>query len=207
MSELKSNINNIIKTYKKNGIIKTNRNDLMALILNMIVNYCGISQDKYHILSSYAIKDFKPVGDLDVSMNYGEFEKITKCKLGKRELYNGQIRYFIQLPQISADAEIEIFKKKPSEGFPNSDFSHSSLKSKLIRDNYGNLHYDLYTLIKWKNTVHREKDLNQLKLILSQIKKVRNTKSGMDILGRLGFTTSSSVDKLVKVLETVIKKW
>ena len=59
----------------------------MAMIFAMIINYCDIDQDKYHILSSYALHSFKPIGDLDVCMNEKEWLRLKKCKLGKAGIY------------------------------------------------------------------------------------------------------------------------
>ncbi len=37
MTSLKKNINNLIKSYKKKGILESDRSDLMTLILLMVV--------------------------------------------------------------------------------------------------------------------------------------------------------------------------
>lgn len=204
---LKKNIENIIKIYKNSDILESNRNELMATILCMIVTYCDIDQDKYHILSSYAIKDFKSVSDLDVNMEPSEWKKLSKSKMGKSGIYNNQKRYFIKLPSISQDAEIEIFNKKPTEAYPNDFFSHKKIKNKLIRDEYGNLYYPLNIFVEWKNTVHRLKDKKQLQLLNKKINDCTKTQKGSILLKKLGYNKKTEINKLLNKIQKYIDKW
>ena len=207
MTSLKKNINNLIKSYKKKGILESDRSDLMALILLMVVNYCGIDQSKYHIMSSYAIRDFKSIRDLDVIMNDKEWPKILKSKIGVSKPYNNTTRYLINLPSISADAEIEIFCHSPTHGFPTPKFSHKSLKNKLVKDKYGNLYYSLDTFVEWKDSYHRDKDYDQLNLLLKGIKQKRKTISGRKIMKNLHYTSEGQINKLILKISKVVKSW
>lgn len=205
-STLKQNIQNLIKSHKKtNGNI--DKNILMPLILLMIISYCDIDQNKYHILSSYGIRGIKEVGDLDINMDANEWKKLTKSGMGKAGIYNGQMRYFITLPSIGKDAEMEIFAKQPTEGFPDSSFSHKKLKRKFLRDDFGHLYYHLDTLVKWKKEVHREKDQKQLKLLVKELKKLKRSKSGMEVLKTMGLTTVTQVDNMLVKINKILQNW
>ena len=179
----------------------------MVLILLMVVNYCGIDQSKYHIMSSYAIRDFKPLRDLDVIMNDKEWPKILKSKVGVSKPYNNTTRYLINLPSISADAEIEIFNHSATHGFPTRDFSHKSLKNKFVKDKYGNLYYSLDTFVEWKDCRHTSKDYTHINLLLKGIKQKRKTISGRKIMKNLHYTSEGQINKLIVKISKVIKNW
>lgn len=208
---LKQNIDNLISAFKKKHIDVRDRTKLMAVIFSMIVSYCNIDQNKYHILSSYAIHEFKPVADLDVNMSNAEWPKIKKCGLGTEDLYNGQKRYFITFPSLDKDAEIEIFSKAPTVGFPNDKFSHKALQKKLIRDEYGHLYYNLETFIKWKTTVHRSKDKQHLQLVKRNLKKYSKSGPGILKLRTMGIKidskNSKQCTKLIEKIDKILDTW
>lgn len=163
-------------------IIKSNvsKHDKLAQILRLIIDECHIKPDSYFILGSYAIREKREINDLDINMNDKEFEKLAKCTdgidaYGKVEPYNNQIRWFFDLTDThnkltdsnAQDFSIEIFKKKPLEGFPNETFSLQRLQETngLSKDVYGHPYFSLDTLLLWKKTMGRDKDKADIKII------------------------------------------
>lgn len=204
---LRRNINRVIESHRDNNQGKINKNFLMPLVLSMIIQFCEIDQSKYHILASYGIRAIKQVGDLDINMDSHEWKKLERSGMGKAGIYNGQMRYFIEIPEISDDAEMEIFSKKPSEGFPNSDFSHSKLEDKFMIDQFGHNYYHVDTLIKWKEIVHREKDLKALELMHSEINRLSRSKDGKKLLRTMGLNTANQIKNTLNDLEDLIEDW
>ena len=160
------------------SIIKSDepKHDKLAQILKLIIDQCHINPNSYFILGSYALREHREINDLDVNMNSSEFDKLEKCvKFGKVEPYNNQIRWFFDLTSKykefadpnAVDFSIEIFKKTSSEGFPNNNFSLQVLKDNggLSEDKYGNPFFSLKTLLRWKQTMNREKDQTDIQMI------------------------------------------
>ncbi len=161
-------ISNIIKS------VDLNKHEKLASILQYIVNYCSIDNSLYFILGSYALREHRMISDLDVNIDYDEFEKLQKLSFGKVELYNNQIRWFYDLtekykkidPNVN-DFSIEIIQKRPNEGLPNEKFSLKYLKENggLDIDKYGHQIFNLKTLLAWKIEMNRDKDKIDIELI------------------------------------------
>lgn len=175
------NINNIAWS-----IINTTlkKHEKLALILQIIIEYTQIKQNSYFILGSYALRELRTINDLDINMDYDEFKKLEKIaneeKIGIIEEYNNQIRWFYDLTQeykkideTAEDFSIEIFQKKPIEGFPNENFSLKVLKKQhgLDKDMFGHQFFSLETLLNWKKTMNRPKDQPDIILIEKQLNK------------------------------------
>jgi len=175
-------------------------NTLLPMVLLMIVSYCDIDQSKYHILSSYAIRQIKPVSDLDVNMDETEWKKLAKCGLGKAEIYNNQDRYYIKIGVI----DIEAFSKKDTIGFPNNDFSMSALRPKLVRDMFGHLHYSFDAFVSWKVVVHRDKDKEHLTQLFKDLKVLKRTIKGREVIKSMHITNA---DAAINKLDGILAKW
>lgn len=164
----------------------TTKHDKLAQILKSIVDSCGIKPYSYFILGSYAIREQREINDLDLNMDSEEFHKLEKCtqtdknnKISKIEEYNNQIRWFFDLTDEykklvdpnANDFSIEIFKKKPMEGFPDETFSLQYLTEHdgLDKDNYGHQYFSLKTLLRWKKTMNRPKDQSDIEIIEKMI--------------------------------------
>ena len=159
------------------------KNDKLAKILKYIFcDLANVSQKKYFILGSYAIRKSRTISDLDINMDYDEFyklDKLIKNNLGHLEIYNNQIRYFFDLTDLynkltnlnEKDFSIEAFQKSPESGFPNSEFGLKYLveNNGLETDKYGHQFFSLKTLLKWKQTMNREKDKSDIELIMELI--------------------------------------
>lgn len=161
------------------------KHNKLARILKFIVNSYGIDQADYYILGSYALREHRSISDLDVNMNSSAFDKLPRSGLGIIELYNYQIRWFLDMTseynKIDPDAKdfsIEIFNKCITDGFPNSDYSLGKLKenNSLDVDGYGHQFMCLQTLLQWKKIMGRPKDNADIILIESLLKN--NTISG-----------------------------
>ena len=129
----------------------------------------------YYILGSFGIL-FKIQGILQTrSVNTKRFGSITNLQ---------QIRWFLDMTseynnimgEKDEDFSIEAFQQISTDGFPNSDYSLCELKINNIQ-----------TLLEWKKTMGRPKDLADVKLIEDIVypllkigggktKKVRSTK-------------------------------
>lgn len=157
---------------------------LSSILKYVFVDICNIDQNKYYILGSFAIREHRPINDLDINLDYHEFLKLeaaVKIHFGHIEFYNGQIRWFFNLTEEynkltktnENDFSIEAFQKSPEEGFPNNEFSLRHLISNdgLDIDLNGHYFFNLNTLLKWKTTMGREKDLSDIDLINSVVQK------------------------------------
>lgn len=155
-----------------------NKHEKLAKILKKIIISCDINQKKYYILGSYALREHREIQDLDINMDSQEFEKLKSCAhYGQIQPYNNQIRWFFDLTHEyqkfdpnTQDFSIEIFQKKPSEGFPNSEFSLDYLTKNhgLDTDKYNHQFFSLETLLRWKKTMNRPKDQSDI-LILEKL--------------------------------------
>jgi hypothetical protein len=165
-------------------ISELKKHEKLSLILHhLFIEICDISQKKYFILGSYAIRELRPINDLDINLDYSEFfklSKLTDLKMGSLEFYNNQIRWFYNLTDTyniltgehEKDFSIEAFQKLPLDGFPNKTFSLKELieNNKLDIDSNGHQFYNIKTLLDWKKTLNREKDKADIELINSVIK-------------------------------------
>ena len=69
---------------------------LAAILRYLFVELAGVSQTKYYILGSYAIREHRTISDLDINMDHDEFFKLgalTDRGMGAVQIYGGaQIR-------------------------------------------------------------------------------------------------------------------
>jgi len=183
MAFIKKNINDIICDEN------TTKYQKLSDILKIVINYCDINNNKYMIIGSYSIRNYREINDLDMNMISEEWDKLQKMVnmgIGIIETYNGQLRYFLDMtneykklvPDVK-DFSIEIFKKDFNEGFPNETFSIKYLLNHngLDRDENKHLYFNKKTLLRWKKTMMREKDKLDIKLLEKIIKKRKNNKS------------------------------
>ena len=74
---------------------------LAAILRYLFVELAGVSQTKYYILGSYAIREHRTISDLDINMDHDEFFKLgalTDRGMGAVQIYGGaQIRWFFDL--------------------------------------------------------------------------------------------------------------
>lgn len=175
-------------------------NTLLPTALLMIVSYCDIDQSRYHIISSYAIRQIKPVSDLDIVMHEDEWKKLAKCGLGQSEIYNNQDRYFINIGLI----DIEIFSKKDELGYPNADFSMNSLRPNLVSDAYGHLHYSFEMLVSWKVVVHRNKDREHLTQLMNDVMTLKQTAAGNAVIKAMHI---ADAEVAIANLNEILAKW
>jgi hypothetical protein len=177
----------IIEIIKGNDV----KYEKLAQILKLVVNTCDIDQKKYFLLGSYAIRKEREINYLDINIDHNEFfklEKVTKLKgltvmneIGHLEFYNGQIRWFFDMTdlynkysgEVANDFSIEMFQKDPLIGFPNEKFSLSYLTDTngLDVDNYGHQFFSYSTLLSWKETMARPKDVADIVLLKELINK------------------------------------
>lgn len=172
----------IIRTMHVSHAKKSNK---LSDILKLIVDTCNINQNKYVIIGSYGIRRYREIGDLDVIMEKTEWNKLAQLVdqgIGQFEIYNGQQRYFLDLTYeykkmdpTANDFSIEIFSKELNEGYPNTKFSIEYLyeHNGLTRDDNNHQHFTRKTLLKWKQTTKRPKDLPDAKLIEFLIEKYK----------------------------------
>ena len=155
---------------------------LSQILKYIFVDIAGINQKKYFILGSFSIREYRTISDLDINLDINEFtklEKVVEKNMGKLEFYNGQIRWFYDMTaeynkltkSNENDFSIEAFQKLPNEGFPNNKFSQKYLtKNKLFdKDENGHQFFNLKTLLKWKITMNRPKNQDDIILIKSII--------------------------------------
>ena len=160
------------------------KHEKLALIFQIIVEYTKVKKNSYFILGSYAVREMRSINDLDINMDYDEFKKLKKLaeeeKIGIVETYNNQIRWFYdmtdeykKIDNSAEDFSIEVFQKKPTEGYPNENFSLQVLKDNkgLDKDTFGHQFFSLKTLLDWKKTMNRSKDLADIALIEEQLNK------------------------------------
>lgn len=159
---------------------------LSNLLKYIFVSICKIDQSKYYILGSFAIREHRNIEDLDINLDKDEFMKLelaVKKGLGHIEFYNGQIRWFFDLTKEynklnsskEKDFSIEAFMKDPKHGYPNNKFSLSNLKkiNGFEIDKNNHQFFSLPSLLKWKETMNRTKDHNDIKLIKQSLKNLK----------------------------------
>ena len=156
---------------------------LSKILYYLFVTLCKINQKKYFILGSYALREHRKINDLDINIDEKKFYKLSKLtekNIGLIEFYNGQIRWFFDMTneynkltgESENDFSIEAFQQNPLHGFPNNKFSLTLLiKNKgLNKDEYGHQYFNFDTLLKWKKTMKREKDKDDIILLNNLIK-------------------------------------
>lgn len=160
---------------------------LSSILRYLFVDIAKISQDKYYILGSFSIREYRQISDLDINLDHNEFYKLaqlTKKNIGKLEFYDSQIRWFADFTkeynkltnENELDFSIEAFQKKQTDGFPNKSFSLKDLRDNndFEKNEDGHQFFNLHTLLKWKLTMNREKDKIDIELINNILAK--NTK-------------------------------
>ena len=164
----------IIKIIYNENITKCQK---LSAILKIILDYCDIDNNKYMIIASYCIRNYREINDLDMNMISDEWDKLNKLVkrgIGVIQPYNNQMRYFLDITDeyrkidpIATDFSIEIFKKESNEGFPNDTFSIEYLLNHdgLNRDDNNHLFFNKETLLRWKKTMMREKDKADIKIL------------------------------------------
>lgn len=151
---------------------------LSVILRYLFVDIAGMTQTNYYILGSFSIREHRTISDLDINVDFHEFYKLQKVidsGFGKLEIYNNQIRWkhdlTIEYNKITGENEkdfsIEAFQKIATEGFPNTEYSLSQLSTNggLDIDENGHQFFNLSTLLKWKKSMGREKDLPDIELI------------------------------------------
>lgn len=174
--------NQIIQIIYNENITKYQK---LSDILKIILDYCDIDNNKYMIIASYCIRNYREINDLDMNMISDEWDKLNKLVNhgnGVIQSYNGQMRYFLDMTDEykkivsnATDFSIEIFKKELNEGFPNETFSIEYLLNHdgLNRDDNNHLYFNKETLLRWKKTMMREKDKVDIALLEELLKKQR----------------------------------
>lgn len=160
------------------------KHDKLSSILKYIfIDICKIDQNKYFILGSFSLREYRVINDLDINLDCHEFlklEKAVKRGFGHIEFYNGQIRWVLDLTDeynilnatSDTDFSIEVFMKDKKTGFPNNQFSLDYLlkTNGLDIDRNGHPFFNLRVLLKWKKTMNRAKDIADISLINDLIK-------------------------------------
>ena len=174
--------NQIIQIIYNENITKYQK---LSDILKIILDYCDIDNNKYMIIASYCIRNYREINDLDMNMISDEWDKLNKLVnhgFGGIQSYNGQMRYFLDMTDEykkivsnANDFSIEIFKKELNEGFPNETFSIEYLLTHdgLNRDDNNHLYFNKETLLRWKKTMMREKDKVDIALLEELLRKQR----------------------------------
>ena len=167
---------------------KLQKHEKLSKILKyLFIDISNMNQKKYYILGSYSLREHRTINDLDINVEYSEFFKLSKLvnkNIGHIEFYgnddNIQIRWTFDLTNEynkltnskEKDFSIEAFQKLETDGFPNNNFCLKKLlKTKALdTDNNGHQYFNLKTLLKWKKTMNRPKDQDDIKLIKNIIK-------------------------------------
>ena len=130
------------------------------------------------------------------------------------QFYNGHIRWFFDLTkeyneltgETEKDFSIEAFQKKPTEGYPNDKYSLHFLKKYggLEKDCNGHNFFNLKTLLKWKQTMNRPKDYDDIELI----KKLLSSQFGKGLKKKYSKKASKKTSKKAskKVSKKTLKK-
>ena len=140
------------------------KHEKLIKILEVICYDANITEKKYFIMGSYALRYSREINDLDVVMEPTDFNKLENLNYGQIIDFEGRKKFILNLTK---EFSIEIFNKEKTIGYPNNEFSLKYLleNNGLTTDDKGNMHYNLNTLLKWKTTVNREKDNKDIVLI------------------------------------------
>ena len=210
----------ILEIIQNNSLEKYEK--LSAILKYLFVDIANISQDKYYILGSFAIRKERTISDLDINMHHDEFFKLKKIvdkNFGSLEIYNNQIRWFFDMTTLyndltnnnEPDFSIEAFQKNPDEGFPNNNFSLNYLikHNGLDKDNNGHQFFKLQTLLEWKQTMNRPKDQPDIELIIKLISTnnmSRNLKNKKNIINTKKLSKNTSKKTSRKTSRKTTKK-
>lgn len=177
---MNSKIKNIIKS--KN---LTKYQKLSKILKYLFIDVAKIIPTAYFIIGSFALRKHRIISDLDINLNDIEFYKIETLinnGFGNIQFHNKQIRWFYDMTtaynkltgQHEKDFSIEAFMNHSSTGFPNNKFSLDYLKKHkgLSKDENGHQFMNLKTLLKWKKTMNRPKDIEDIKMIKHLLKKL-----------------------------------
>ena len=148
----------------------------------LFVDIANINQNKYFIGGSFCIREYKEINDLDIYIQKNKFIKLQKVvdkNIGIFEFFDKDIRWIYNITdeynKLTKSNEnefsIEAFQKLNNEGWPNNNFSLKYLKENnfLDKDENGHQFFNLNTLLKFKLTLNRSKDLDDIRLIKSII--------------------------------------
>lgn len=162
---------------------KTKKCKKLSDILHyLFVIVANISQDKYMIIGSYGMRNYRNINDLDVSLDNQEFVKLKKIidmGFGKLEIHNNQIRWFYDLTtqynqlqdKEENDFSIEAYQVNPNVGFPNNEFSFDHLikTNGLQIDENNHKYFNMSTMLKWKRALGRAKDMVDILLVENKL--------------------------------------
>lgn len=165
-------LNNNLKKYQKYS----------KILKYLFVDIANINQNKYFIGGSFCIREYKQINDLDIYIQKNKFIKLQKVvdkNIGKFEFFDNNIRWVYNITNEynnltksnENEFSIEAFQKLNNEGWPNNKFSLKYLKENnlLDKDENGHQFFNLNTLLKFKLTLNRSKDLDDILLIKSII--------------------------------------
>jgi len=154
----------------------------------LFVDIANINQNKYFIGGSFCIREYKQINDLDIYVDKNKFfklEKVINKNIGKLDFFDGNMRliyditdeYNFLTKSNEKEFSIEAFEKLSSEGYPNNKFSLDYLQKNnlLDKDENGHQFFNLNTLLKFKLTLNRPKDLDDIVLIKSIIETNKRT--------------------------------
>jgi hypothetical protein len=153
-----------VKSVLKEKIPKSTK---LAKILNLVMTISGVPKEAYIILGSYALRNYREISDLDVDMDENYFSLLKVSPLGIVSLRGDEYVWAFNQEYEDIVYTIEVYATNPCKNFPNNNFSINSLHNSnaLQKDEFDQFHYKLETLLEWKQTVNREKDQKDIKLI------------------------------------------
>lgn len=210
---LKSQIDEIINQDKINNKTKTH---ILAHVLKLIMNWCGIDKSEYMIMASYCLKDIREVGDLDVIVIPSAYQKLRLTgifEVSQAKMSTGE-RLEISLKSIDPEASIEIFGWEPTQGFPSDYFSLSNLQGQnlLVEDEFSNPYFGIRTCINLYSDLekvgskyiipgtHIELDEARVRKNISHLEKIRDGYSDI----RIKSLCEEKIDYLNKILSESI---
>lgn len=156
---------------------------LSDILHRLFVVLANISQDKYVIIGSYGMRDYRNISDLDVSLDAEEFYKLKILidrGFGKLEIHNNRIRWFYDMTsqynelndKKEHDFSIEVYQMHRFIGFPDDEFSldHLIKFNELESDENNHQYFKVSTLLKWKRAMGRVKDKADILLVENAFK-------------------------------------
>ena len=148
----------------------------------LFIDIANINQNKYFIGGSFCIREYKQINDLDIYIQKNKFIKLQKIvdkNMGKFEFINGNIKWIYNITDEynhltksnENEFSIEVFQSLINEDWPIDRFSLKYLQKNnfLDKDENGHQFFNLNTLLKFKLTINRPKDLDDIRLIKSII--------------------------------------
>ncbi len=154
--DLKSQIEQIIAQDKDTDKTKTY---ILAHVLKLIMDWCGIDKSQYMIMAGYCLKEFREVGDLDVIVipeAYAKLKSTDVFVISQASISSGE-RLEVKFKSIDSDASIEVFSWEPTRGFPSDYFSLSNLQESnaLVEDEFANPYFGINTCVKLYSDVEK----------------------------------------------------